>query len=107
MRTFEVKACFEKVLRKLDVIDAKVSAMPQVQVQVSARFLPTISALSKLGRPALAGEIALVTGFRRAHESLLLNELVGRGIVAKELRGRKHYFSLKVKFGNEGETVDC
>ncbi|MCW4044800.1 MAG: hypothetical protein NWE94_04710 [Candidatus Bathyarchaeota archaeon] len=96
MRAFEVRAAFEKLFKRLDVIDAKVSAMPHVQVQVSERFLPTIIALSKLGRPALAGEVAAVTGCRRAHESMVLNELVGRGIVAKEQRGRKHYFSLKV-----------
>jgi hypothetical protein len=107
MRHYEERAYFDKVLKKLDIIDAKVSAMPHVQVQVSERFLPTIIALSKLGRPALAGEVAAVTGCRRAHESLLLNELVGRGIVAKEQHGRKYYFSLKVKFENEGQTVDC
>ena len=107
MRHYEERACFDKVLKKLDIIDAKVSALPQVQVQVSHRFLPTIVALSKFGRPALVGEVAAVTGCKRTHESLLLNELIGRGIVAKELRGRKHYFSLKVKFENERKTVDC
>lgn len=62
MRHYEQRAYFDKVLKKLDIIDAKVSAMPHVQVQVSERFLPTIIALSKLGRPALAGEVAAVTG---------------------------------------------
>ncbi|MCW4002403.1 MAG: hypothetical protein NWE95_00615 [Candidatus Bathyarchaeota archaeon] len=107
MRAFEVRAAFEKLFKRLDVIDAKVSAMPVVQVQVSERFLPTIIALSKLGRPALAGEVAAVTGCKRTHESMVLNELVGRGIATKETRGRKHYFSLKVKLENEGQTVDC
>jgi len=106
VRHYEERAYFDKVLKKLDIIDAKVSAMPIVQVQVSERFLPTIIALSKCGRSALAGEVAAVTGCKRAHQSMVLNELVGRGIVAKETRGRKHYFSLKVKFENEGQTVD-
>ena len=106
MRHYEERAYFDKVLKKLDIIDAKVTALPQVQVQVSHRFLPTISALSKFGRPALAGEVAEVTGCKRAHESLILNELVGRGIVVKEKRGRKLYFSLKVKLENEGKALD-
>ena len=107
MRHYEERAYFDKVLRKLDIIDAKVTALPQVQVQVSHRFLPTISALSKFGRPALAGEVAAVTGCKRAHESLVLNELVRMGIVVKEKRGRKLYFSLKVKLESEGQAVDC
>ncbi len=40
---------FERVLRKLDVIDAKVSAMPQVQVQVNSRLLPTFECACEVG----------------------------------------------------------
>jgi hypothetical protein len=97
MRSFEVRACFEKVLKKLDVIDAKVSAMPQVQVQVSSRFLPTLNALGKLGKPATSSDVAQVTGRHRAMESQILNELAGRGLLTKESRGRSVLFSLKVK----------
>jgi len=96
MRSFEIRASFEKVLRKLDIIDAKVSGLPQVQVQVSSKFLPTLNALGKLGNAAQASDIAKVTGRNRAVESALLNELVGRGLLKKERNGRRCVFSLKV-----------
>jgi DNA-binding transcriptional ArsR family regulator len=95
MKMFEIRAAFAKILQKLDVIDAKVSAMPQVQVQISSKFLATLNALGKLGRAASASEIAQVTGKRRAVESALLNELVGRGLLTKERDGRSCLFSVK------------
>ena len=97
MKDFELRAAFNKVLEYLHIIDAKVSAMPQVHVQVSSRFLPTLNALIKLGRSATATEVAAVTGCTRAHESMILNELAGRGIVAKEKQGRKRVFKVKGK----------
>jgi len=97
MKDFELRAAFNKVLEYLHIIDAKVSAMPQVQVQVSSRFLPTLNALTKLGRSATATEVAAVTGCTRAHESMILNELVGRGLLVKEKQGRKKVFSWREK----------
>lgn len=97
MRDFELRATFSKILERLHIIDAKVSALPQVQVQVSSRFLPTLTALAKLGKPATATEVAAVTGCTRAHESMVLNELFGRGVVAKEKQGRKRIFMLREK----------
>ena len=91
----EVKSAFEKVLSKLDIIDAKVTAMPQVQVQVSSKFLPTLNALKSLERPASAVEVAQITGRARAFESKILNELFGRGILIKEKQGRKRLFRVK------------
>ncbi|MBT0160766.1 helix-turn-helix transcriptional regulator [Candidatus Bathyarchaeota archaeon A05DMB-2] len=105
MRDWELRIHFEKVLRKLDVIDAKVSAMPQVQVQVSNKFLPTVNALCKLARAASASEVAQITGRSRATESAVLNELVGRGLVVKSKQGRRKVFSLKEE-NYEGQTVD-
>lgn len=89
----EVNLAFQKILSKLDVIDAKVSAMPQVQVQVSDKFLVTLTALKKLGRPATATEIASITLRARACESKNLNELWGRGLLIKQRQGRKQLFS--------------
>ena len=97
MKAFELRAWFEKVLRKLDVVDAKVSAMPEVQVQVTSKFAPTLTALGKLGKPASATEIAGFTGRCRAVESALLNELVGRGLVTKQRQGRVCVFALRDK----------
>jgi uncharacterized membrane protein len=97
MRDFELRAAFSKVLEYLHIIDAKVSAMPQVQVQVSSKHLRTVSALVKLGKSATATEVAAVTGCARAHESKILNELAGRGIVTKEKQGRKRIFKVREK----------
>ena len=104
MRAFELRAWFEKVLKKLDVINAKVSAMPQVQVQVTSKFLPTINALAKLGKPASASTVAQVTGRNRAVESSLLNELAGRGVLTKQRQGRMCLFELR-DF-DERQTLD-
>ena len=97
MKAFELRAWFEKILRKLDIIDAKVSEMPQVRVQVTSKFQPTINALTKIGRAASATEIAQVTGRCRAVESSLLNDLVGRGLLLKERQGRVCAFALRDK----------
>ena len=86
---------FERILRKLAVIDAKVSVIPQVQVQVQEGFLVTLNVLQRLGRPASASEVAAVTGRARANESLKLNGLCGRGLVIKRRQGLKVLFSLK------------
>ena len=104
MRAFELRAWFENVLKKLDVINAKVSAMPQVQVQVTSKFQPTINALAKLGKPSSASTVAQVTGRNRAVESALLNELAGRGIAEKRREGRTCLFSLRDV--DEGKTLD-
>lgn len=95
MRDFELRAAFRKILEQLRIIDAKVSVMPQVQVQVSSKHLRTFSALVKLGKSATASEVAAVTGCSRAHESKILNELVGRGVVMKEKQGRKRIFKVR------------
>jgi CRP-like cAMP-binding protein len=95
VRSFELRAWLEKILRKLDVVDAKVSAMPEVQVQVTSKFAPTLTALGKLGKPASAAEVAGFTGRCRAVESSLLNDLVGRGILSKERVGRLCLFAVR------------
>lgn len=100
MKAFELRASLTKILQKLDIIDAKVSATPQVQVNVSVRFLPTLNALRSLGRPAEASEIAGVTGRARAAESKILNELFTCGVLIKEKSGRKRLFSLKANAEN-------
>lgn len=83
MRSFEMMAAFEKVLKRLDVIDAKVSGLPQVQVEVSSRLLPTITALSNLGA-GTASQVSRVTGRSRAFESKNLNELHTIGVLSKQ-----------------------
>ncbi len=96
MKTFEIMSAFEKVLKRLEVIDAKVSGMPQVQVQVSSRFLPTINALTNLGS-ATASQVCKVTGRSRAFESKNLNDLHAMGLVSKHCEGRMKIFSCKDK----------
>ena len=108
-----VRVMFEQILRKLEVIDAKVSMLPQVHVQVTSRLLPTIAALKALGGQATASQVAQVTGRARATESACLNELVGRGVAVKaKVRrtsrgGPVRVFTLREEFRGEGETMDC
>jgi hypothetical protein len=91
MRNYEIMAAFEKVLKRLEVIDAKISRMPQVQVQVSSRFLPTINALNSLGE-GTASQVSRVTGRSRAFESKNLNELYTIGLLSKHRQGRTKVF---------------
>jgi len=109
MRDFEIRANFRKVLEKLDIIDLKVSGLPQVRVSVSSRLLPTVNALAALDKPASASMVAEITGRARANESMNLNDLVGRNVVACERRGRVKVFWLKRDVGEtvEGKTVDA
>ena len=94
MRDYEIRAALAKLFRKLEVIEAKVSSMPQVQVQVSSRFLPTVNALQTLGS-ATATQISQVTGRCRAFESKNLNELFALGLVKKTVQGRMKVFEFK------------
>ncbi|PVX27344.1 MAG: hypothetical protein CW716_02805 [Candidatus Bathyarchaeum sp.] len=93
-RNFEIRLALEKVLKQLEVIDAKLSGMPQVQVQVSSRFLPTLNALTNLGC-GTASQVSRVTGRSRAFESKNLNELYVIGLLEKEVQGRMKIFKNK------------
>ncbi len=91
MRSFEIALALDRILKRLEVIDAKVSGMPQVQVQVSSRFTPTLSALSNLGG-GTASQVSRVTGKSRACESKILNELSAMGLVNRQRQGRMRIF---------------
>jgi len=95
MRNIEVKAAFDKVFKELDVIKALVSEMPQVQVQISSRLLPTLNALKGLGGCGTATSVSKVTGRARAHESMNLNDLHGRGLLTKKSQGHSKVFTLR------------
>ncbi len=94
MRSFEIALALEKILKRLDIIDAKVSGMPQVQVQVSSRFTPTLTALANLGS-GTATQVSQVTGKSRACESKILNELSAMGLVSRQKQGRLKIFAPK------------
>jgi hypothetical protein len=93
--SYQIKLALEKIIAKLDVIDAKVSMAPQIQVEVSSRFLPTLIALKKLGSQATATQVSQVTGRARANESDNLNQLHRMGLLMKEKDGRKKLFRLR------------
>lgn len=97
MRSFEIKMLLEKVLKKLEIIDAKISEMPSVQVQFSSTFLPTFNALKTLVS-ASATEVSRVTGRSRAFESKQLNGLKAMGIISKQAQGRTKVFAVKHDF---------
>lgn len=88
---FQIGLTLDRILKKLDAIDAKVNVMPQVQIQVSHRFLPTFMALTKLGC-ATATQLSRVTGRARAFESKNLNEMHAMGLLDKRREGKSQVF---------------
>ncbi len=88
---FEIGITLDKILRKLEAIDTKINSLPQIQVQVSNRFLPTYAALTKLGS-ATASQLSSVTGRTRALESKNLNEMYATGLLEKKRQGKNQVF---------------
>jgi len=88
---YQISLTLDKILKKLDAIDAKVTVLPQVQVQVSNRFLPTFMSLTKLGS-GTASQLSSITGRTKAVESKNLNEMYAMGLLNKERQGRKQVF---------------
>lgn len=83
-----------KLVRDIEDLNAKVSQMPQVQIQVSGRLLPTLVTLQKL-ESGTATQVSAVTRRCRAFESKNLNELYMLGAVSKERRGHERVFTPK------------
>jgi hypothetical protein len=80
-------------------LNAKVSQMPQVRIQVSSRLLPTMIALQKI-ESGTATQVSVITQRCRAFESKNLNELQMMGIVTKQRRGREQIFRTKTAADN-------
>jgi hypothetical protein len=101
---YEVKLGLQRILQKLDVIDAKVSRLPHVQVKTTDKLLSSLVAVRNIGRPASAAEVSMTTGKARAIESSYLNQLCRMGLLEKRRIGRKVVFSLS----SEGlELFEC
>jgi hypothetical protein len=96
--SYQIKLALEKILAKLDVIDAKVCRMPEVQVSISSRLLPTWVALKRLNGCASATQVSQITGRQRAVESGILNELCRMGVLDKEKRGRAKIFTIRDEY---------
>jgi PAS domain S-box-containing protein len=94
MKTRELSVAFASVLKRLDLLDAKMSEVPQIHVQVSHRLLPTLTALTNLGS-GTASQISKITGRARAFESKNLNELNLMGVLTKHSQGREQIFKSK------------
>jgi PAS domain S-box-containing protein len=94
MKTREFSTAFQNVIKRLDLLDAKMSEVPQIHVQVSHRLLPTLTALTNLGS-GTATQISKMTGRARAFESKNLNELHLMGILTKHSQGREQIFKSK------------
>lgn len=91
---YQIGVTMERILRKLEAIEAKVNGLPQVQIQVSSRFLPTFVALTKLGC-GTASQICQITGKARAFESKNLNEMHAMGLLDKKRDGKSQIFAPK------------
>lgn len=89
---------FEKILHKLEIIDAKVSRMPEVRVSISSKFLPTWIALKKLNGYVTATQVSQITGRHRAVESGILNELWRMGLLDKRKQGHARIFKIRDEY---------
>lgn len=94
MNDVELRATLAKLVKQIECIDAKISQMPQVQIQVSSRLLPTLLALQKIGS-GTATQVSRITQRCRAFESKNLNELCLMGAVTKEKVGHEKVFKAK------------
>lgn len=101
---YHIKLMFEKIVQKLDVLEARISAVAQDlkmprgksrTVYLSVGQQATVDALKNFAAPVSAEQISAVTGRARAVESKYLNELFRSGLAAKEKRGRMRVFGLK------------
>jgi hypothetical protein len=92
MRSCQI--ALQKILDKLDVIDAKVSQLPPIQVTCSDKLASTVIALRRLGGSATASQVSMLTGRVRARESAHLTELCHLGLAAKKRVGRKVVYTL-------------
>ncbi|MGD6852712.1 MAG: hypothetical protein ACQCN6_11700 [Candidatus Bathyarchaeia archaeon] len=94
MKDAEIRATLTKLMKEVEGLNAKVSQMPQVQIQVSTRLLPTLLALQKI-ESGTATQVSLITHRCRAFESKNLNELHLLGILSKEIKGHERIFEVK------------
>jgi len=100
---FRVKLLFEAIMRKIESVDDKISALtqqvkappPLQTVYLSVAIQKTRDVLETFDKPAAASEIAAITGRDRAVESMHLNELFRMGFAEKEKQGRKRVFRVK------------
>jgi hypothetical protein len=93
MNDVELRATLAKLVKQLECIDAKISQMPQVQIQVSSRLLPTLLALQKI-EVGTATQVSMITKRCRAFESKNLNELCMMGVASKQACGHEKMFKL-------------
>lgn len=100
-----IKLLFEAIMRKVESVDDKVSALiqqvktpaPLQTVYLSVALQKTKDVLKTFDKPVATSEVAAVTGRARANESMHLNELWRMGFVEKEKQGLKRVFSLRDK----------
>jgi hypothetical protein len=94
MKDIEIRATLARLVRQVEGLNAKVSEMPQIRIQVSSRLLPTLLALQKI-ESGTATQVSLVTQRCRAFESKNLNELYMLGVVSKQRKGHESIFTAK------------
>jgi hypothetical protein len=94
LRVKEIQATLARLVKQVEGIDAKVSQMPQIHIQVSNRLLPTLMALQKIDS-GTATQVSLITQRCRAFESKNLNELHMMGVVSKQRIGHEAVFQTK------------
>jgi hypothetical protein len=94
MRDIEIRATLAQLVKQVEGINAKLSQMPQIQIQVSNRLLPTLVVMQKI-ESGTATQVSLVTQRCRAFESKNLNELCMLGVLSKHIKGHQRVFVVK------------
>ena len=109
---------FQKLMGSLEAVERKIESLPELlsaqlmekllglslkvtdpsvaTVTLSVAENKTLEALKGLsGERVTADDVAALTGRARAVESMYLNGLARRGLLARERRGRKVFFILR------------
>jgi hypothetical protein len=102
LKDIEIRTALARLLKQVEGINAKISAMPQVQINVSGRLLPTMMALQKISS-GTATQISMITQRCRAFESKNLNELSMMSMITKHKQGKERVFSTKPSVESLGD----
>jgi len=105
---YRVRLMLELVLRKIDSLESRISALSQEikaphaaagnMVYLSTGLQATVKALKTFTGPASAEQVAAITERSRPVESSYLNELFRNGMVLKQKQGHMKVFILKEEY---------
>jgi CRP-like cAMP-binding protein len=92
---YEIGLTLDKVLSRLESIDAKLLLIPQIEILMYQEGCVTLRALKAFPDGASASEVGRVTNRARATESRRLNELFRQGLILKERNKKRVVFKVR------------